>query len=70
MSLQQDIDLTPFNTLALPGKAARYLKITSPEQLSAAALTSGKRFILGGGDMSFLMAGARDRASFLHGLKL
>ena len=30
----------------------------------------GMRFILGGGDMSFLMAGARDRASFLHGLKL
>jgi 2-keto-3-deoxy-L-rhamnonate aldolase RhmA len=30
----------------------------------------GMRFILGGGDMGFLMAGARDRASFLHGLKL
>ena len=30
----------------------------------------GMRFILSGGDMSFLMAGARDRANFLHGLKL
>ena len=30
----------------------------------------GMRFILSGGDMSFLMAGARERASFLHGLKL
>lgn len=30
----------------------------------------GMRFILSGGDMSFLMAGARERAAFLHGLKL
>jgi 2-keto-3-deoxy-L-rhamnonate aldolase RhmA len=30
----------------------------------------GMRFILSGGDMSFLMAGARERANFLHGLKL
>jgi 2-keto-3-deoxy-L-rhamnonate aldolase RhmA len=30
----------------------------------------GMRFILSGGDMSFLMAGARSRADFLHGLKL
>lgn len=30
----------------------------------------GMRFILAGGDMGFLMTGARDRASFLHGLKL
>lgn len=30
----------------------------------------GMRFILSGGDMSFLMAGARGRADFLHGLKL
>jgi len=30
----------------------------------------GMRFILAGGDMGFLMAGARERANFLHGLKL
>ena len=30
----------------------------------------GMRFILSGGDMSFLMAGARSRAEFLHGLKI
>ncbi|MBS1218136.1 MAG: hpcH/HpaI aldolase/citrate lyase family protein [Proteobacteria bacterium] len=30
----------------------------------------GMRFILSGGDMGFLMAGARERASFLHGLKI
>jgi len=30
----------------------------------------GMRFILSGGDLGFLMAGARERASFLHGLKL
>lgn len=30
----------------------------------------GMRFILSGGDLSFLMAGARERASFLHGLKI
>ena len=29
----------------------------------------GMRFILSGGDMGFLMAGARERANFLHGLK-
>ena len=49
MNLQQDIDLTPFNTLALPGKAARYLKITAPEQLPEATQLGEKRFILGGG---------------------
>ena len=30
----------------------------------------GMRLILSGGDLSFLMAGARERASLLHGLKL
>ena len=30
----------------------------------------GMRFILSGGDMSFLMAGARERANFLRGLAL
>ncbi len=30
----------------------------------------GMRFILSGGDLGFLMAGARERAGFLHGLKI
>ena len=30
----------------------------------------GMRFILSGGDLGFLMAGARERANFLHGLKI
>lgn len=29
----------------------------------------GMRFVLAGGDLGFLMAGARERANFLHGLK-
>ena len=49
MHSQKNIDLTPFNTLALPGKAARYLKITAPEQLSEASQPDEIRFILGGG---------------------
>lgn len=46
--MQTAIDLTPFNTLALPGKAARYLKITDPAQLRTVA-PDERRFILGGG---------------------
>lgn len=49
MPPQQNVDLTPFNTLALPGQAARYQKITTPEQLTEPALANEKRFILGGG---------------------
>lgn len=49
MTLQHDIDLGPFNTLALPGKAARYLNIADPAQLAAGELRDGRRFILGGG---------------------
>lgn len=33
-------------------------------------IAMGMRFILSGGDLGFLMAGARERANFLHGLKL
>ena len=47
--MQQNIDLTPFNTLALPAKAARYQKITTSEQLTEASLNQEKHFILGGG---------------------
>ena len=49
MTLQQNVDLSPFNTLALPGQAARYQKITAPGQLAAAELRAARRFILGGG---------------------
>jgi UDP-N-acetylmuramate dehydrogenase len=49
MHSQQNVDLSPFNTLALPGKAARYLRITAPEQLPEVAQPDEKRFILGGG---------------------
>ena len=43
------VDLQPFNTLALPGRAARYLKIAAPDQLTVKALAEAPRFILGGG---------------------
>ena len=49
MTPNTNIDLTAFNTLALPGQAARYQKITAQAQLTAAELPAGKRFILGGG---------------------
>jgi 2-keto-3-deoxy-L-rhamnonate aldolase RhmA len=39
-------------------------------KLMAKYIGFGMRFILSGGDMSFLMAGARERANFLQGLKL
>jgi UDP-N-acetylmuramate dehydrogenase len=49
MHIEQHLDLKPFNTLALPGKAAHYQKITSQAQLTAIGLAGEKRFILGGG---------------------
>ncbi|NJD26571.1 MAG: UDP-N-acetylmuramate dehydrogenase [Betaproteobacteria bacterium] len=42
------VDLGPLNTLALPGHAARYLRVTAAGQL-AAADTGGRRFVLGSG---------------------
>ncbi len=33
-------------------------------------IAMGMRFVLSGGDMGFLMAGASERAKFLHGLKI
>ena len=47
--LQTNIDLTPFNTLALPARAAGYARITSAGQLADAALARMRRFVLGGG---------------------
>ena len=49
MHIEQNVDLTSFNTLALPGQAARYQKVTSQAQLTASGLATEKRFILGGG---------------------
>ena len=49
MNLVTAFDLTPFNTLALPGKAARYLRVTDAAQLNDPALKNEPRFILGGG---------------------
>ncbi len=46
--MQTAIDLSPFNTLALPGRAARYLKVTDPGQLAALPCDE-RRFVLGGG---------------------
>lgn len=46
---QTDVDLSAFNTLALPGRAARYLRVTDGAQLAAPALKGERRFILGGG---------------------
>jgi UDP-N-acetylmuramate dehydrogenase len=42
-------DLSLFNTLALPGRAARYARIVTADQLAARAFAEGRRFILGGG---------------------
>lgn len=49
MLLQSAVDLAPFTTLALPGKAARYLRVSNAAQLADPALTDGRRFVLGGG---------------------
>ena len=49
MQPSNNVDLTPFNTLALPGKAALYQRITEPSELAAKELHNHKRFILGGG---------------------
>lgn len=47
--LQYDVDLSACNTLALPGKAARFARIDSAQQLATPELASNPRFILGGG---------------------
>lgn len=49
MPVATAIDLKPFNTLALPGKATRYLRVTDPAQLADLALVGERRFVLGGG---------------------
>ena len=49
MRIEHDVDLSCFNTLALPGRAAAYQKITAAGQLTATSSFAGRRFILGGG---------------------
>ncbi|MGB7502209.1 MAG: UDP-N-acetylmuramate dehydrogenase [Azonexus sp.] len=50
MSTQkQNVDLAHFNTLALPGRAARYVEITASPQLVAPELKHAPRFVLGDG---------------------
>lgn len=49
MNCDSNVDLSSFNTLALPGKAARYQKITAPLQLTISQWAREKRFILGSG---------------------
>ena len=46
---QTSVDLSPFNTLALPCRAARYLKISDPAQLADLGIAGERRFVLGGG---------------------
>ena len=49
MILRQRVDLAASNTLALPGRAARYAAIDDAAQLAAPELRQRPRFILGGG---------------------
>lgn len=60
MTPQTRVDLRPFNTLALPGRAARYLKVTDPAQLADPALAGERRFVLGGGS-NLVLTGDVDR---------
>lgn len=49
MTFANGVDLSPFNTLALPGRARAFCRIDDEQQLIDAALADGPRFILGGG---------------------
>jgi UDP-N-acetylmuramate dehydrogenase len=53
-------DLRDCNTLALPGRAARYLTIVAADQLTADALSREPRFVLGGGS-NLVLTGDVDR---------
>jgi UDP-N-acetylmuramate dehydrogenase len=46
--LRENVSLTAFNSLALPGRARRYLRVTAADQLAAFA-GARRRFVLGGG---------------------
>ena len=52
---ERAVDLQPFNTLALPGRAARYVRVTEAAQLADPGLRGTARFVLGGGSNLVLM---------------
>ena len=59
MDILHDVDLTSFNTLALPARAAQLLRVTRVEQILALSQTPwhrSPRFILGGGSNLVLPA--------------
>ena len=49
LPMQTAVDLHAFNTLALPGRAARYARVTTADSLADPAFGQMPRFILGGG---------------------
>ncbi|MDR1936483.1 MAG: UDP-N-acetylmuramate dehydrogenase [Candidatus Accumulibacter sp.] len=56
--VQENVSLVSFNSLALPGRARRYVRITAGEQLTAFT-ASQRRFVLGGGS-NLVLAGDFD----------
>lgn len=60
MTLQTQRELGPLNTLALPGRAARFARIADADTLRDPALASGPCFILGGGS-NLVLSGDVDR---------
>lgn len=60
MPLSTGVDLTAFNTLALPGRTRAFCRIDDENQLADAALADGPRFILGGGS-NLVVTGDIDR---------
>ncbi len=60
MDFATGIDLAPCNTLALPGRAAYYLRVTAAAQLADPALAGRRRFVLGGGS-NLVLTGDVDR---------
>jgi UDP-N-acetylmuramate dehydrogenase len=58
--LRENVSLASFNTLALPGRARRYVRITTDDQLTfLAGLGRYPRFVLGGGS-NVVLAGDFD----------
>ena len=49
LPMQTAVDLHASNTLALPGRAARYARVTTADSLADPAFGQAPRFILGGG---------------------
>ncbi|WP_415033027.1 UDP-N-acetylmuramate dehydrogenase [Azonexus sp.] len=62
--LQRQVDLRPFNTLALPGRAAEYVRVDAAATLADPRWRSRRRFVLGGG--SNLVLGGDFDGLILH----